>query len=448
MPSLDELLYKWIVRANARREDLDLPIGFVEDSIELLKLVLGAEYLEEVLITDDGPVHFLDDEANPLRKWLLSAKVDSHIIQVLELAGYFRTFQGDAFLADKVLKLKHDSFWPIFFELALAARLKRSCRSPQTVSLNQETASSIGDFTISAPGYNIPCECSRLGHSPQITAPGALEESLSHRISDGTKRLTVALCIKIRSSDALTGDTYNTVLRLIRKGLADAFASKLPSQHEDGSTMVTFEELVPSSEQMPFRMVDGRIVNVLGTDWDSASRLSRVPAYDFAEIEDRFEQGEKFESYEAVRLFMKFGQTVSQLDHYQRLTAKLRKKLKQTKLSSGYFGKVILIEVPFDFRKVDTDKVKEAVREAALHSNATVAVILAHREPCPHIRYQYSLFTSFSQTVGMIQPEVFDLFKRVSQGEISTDPILSSPFRRSWEEAQAHAGEIAKPNAD
>lgn len=448
MPSLDDLLYKWIVRANARRGDLDLPIGFVEDSIALLKQVLGVEYLEGILITDSDPVHFLDDEANPLRKWLLSSKVDSHIIQVLELAGYFRTFERDPFLADKLLKLKRDSFWPIFFELALAARLKRSCRSPQTVRLNPEIASSIGDFTIHAPGYHIPCECSRLGHSPQITTPNALIESLTHRISDGTKRISVALCVKIRSTEALTGDTYNTVLRLIRMCVADAGASKLPSQHVDGQTVVMFEELCPSSEQMPFRLVDGRVVNVLGTDWDSATRLSRVPAYDFAEIEDRFERGDRFDRHEAVRLFMKFGQPVSQRDHYQRLEAKLRKKLKQTKVSSNHFGKVILIEVPFDFWTVDTNEVKKAVQEAAIHSHATVAVILAHREASPHIRYQYSLSTSFSQTAGIIQPEVFGLFKRVSQGEISTDPILESPFRRSWEEAQAHAREIAKSNPE
>jgi hypothetical protein len=40
MPNLDDLLYKWIVRANTRRDDLDLPIWFIEDSIALLKLML------------------------------------------------------------------------------------------------------------------------------------------------------------------------------------------------------------------------------------------------------------------------------------------------------------------------------------------------------------------------------------------------------------------------
>src|SRR6266508_4279379 len=222
MANLDGLLYQWILRANARRDDLDLPTGFIEDSIGLLKRVLGTEYLEQLLITDSEPVHFLDDEANPLRKWLLSAMVDSHIIQVLELAGYLREFQDDASLPDKVQKLKQDSFWPILFEFAMATRVKRASRAPQNVSLNRETSNSIGDFTISAAGYAIPCECSRLGHSPQIMDPQALEESLSYRISDGTKQIAVALCVKIRSTEALTGSTYNVAIRLIRRGLADA----------------------------------------------------------------------------------------------------------------------------------------------------------------------------------------------------------------------------------
>src|SRR5260370_943467 len=133
MPNLHELLYKWIVQANKRRDDLDLPIGFIEDNIALLKQVLGADYLEQLLITDSGPIHFLDENANPLRKWLLSARVDSHIIQVLELAAYLRVFQGDPSLSDKVLKLKKDSFWPVFVELAMASRIRRVSRAPQTV---------------------------------------------------------------------------------------------------------------------------------------------------------------------------------------------------------------------------------------------------------------------------------------------------------------------------
>ena len=88
--------------------------------------MLGAEYLEQLLMTDSGPVHFLDDEANPLRKWLLSAMVDSHIIQAMELAGYFKEFQSRRLIARQGPEAQTRQFLADVFELALATRIKRS----------------------------------------------------------------------------------------------------------------------------------------------------------------------------------------------------------------------------------------------------------------------------------------------------------------------------------
>jgi hypothetical protein len=57
--------------------------------------VLGEEYLEQLLIVESGPITVMDDEAHPLRKWLLSAHIFQHIDQVMELASYFRAFEDD-----------------------------------------------------------------------------------------------------------------------------------------------------------------------------------------------------------------------------------------------------------------------------------------------------------------------------------------------------------------
>lgn len=448
MASLDGVLYKWICRANERRDDLELPVGFLEDNVALLVRVLGREYLGQLLLSNAAPVHFLDDEATPLRKWLLSAMVDAHIVQVLELAAYFRVFQDDPALADKVEKLKRDRFWPVFFELAMAARLKRASTEPERVWLNPEISSSIGDFTISGPGYEVPCECSRLGRSPAITEPAALEESLSNRISDGTERIAIPLCIKIRSAKPLTGDTYNIVLRLLRKGLADARAGILPCEHRDESTTVNAEALTEASEQIPFRMVDGQVTDVLGTDWHSATRLCRVPAKDSEEIADRYEGGERFRQYEAVRLFMKFGLPIEHSNHYYRLTAKLKKKLKQTTISSEHFGKIVLIEVPFNLRTVDSEQLQAAVHRAAIHSSRTFAVILANREPNPHVRHHYSLSVTGNKTGAGLQPSLLALLERTSRDEIALDPVLGSPYRRSWEEALARLQRTIRPTPE
>jgi hypothetical protein len=441
MPTLDALLYQWISRANKRLDDFDLPIGFVEDSITLITRVLGKEYLEQLLISDSEPVHFLDDEANSLRKWLLSAMVDQHVIQVLELAAYFKAFENDPALPDKVQKLKHDKFHPIVFELAMATRVKRACRDGQEVSLNPENESSIGDFTLSVPSYRIPCECSRLGHSPQLTEPFALIESLSNRISDGTSRIQTPLCIKIRSSNALTGTAYNALLQLLRKCFADARKSKLPTRHGDASTTVTIEELTDASEKVPFQFVDGRVVDTLGTDWDSATRLCRVPVKDSNEVASRYEGGERFYEYESVRLFMKFGAPGGEPDPYKRLSTKLKKKLKQTKTSEEHFGKAVFIEVPFDLRAADEGRLKAAVREAALHSRSTLAIVLAHREGNPNFRHHYAQSVTCNATAAMIRPEVAQLFERLSKAELTNDPILGTPYPRSWTEAQARARE-------
>ena len=449
MPTLDALLYRWICRANESRDSLDLPVGLLEDSIALMKRMLGSEYLERLLIADSNPVHFLDDEANPLRKWLLSAWVDQHVVQVLELAAYFRAFEDDPALCDKVEKLKRDSFWPVFFEMAMATRVKRACRHPQRVSLNPELASSTGDFTISIPGYSIPCECSRLGRSPQITERPALEESLSNRISDGTKRIETPLCVKIRSTKPLTGTTYNSVLQLVRKGLADAQRLNLPAEHGNESTTVTFERLTTLSEQIPFRNVNGSLVHAfVGSDWDSAVRLCRVPANDSEEISERHKRGERFYQYEAVRLFIKFGQPADPPDAFTRLTAKLKKKLKQTKTSAEHFGKIVLIEVAFDLRDVNTGKLANAVREAAIHSRTALAIILANRERNPHIRYHYLQSGTYNETAAKIRPEIVQLFDRLATAEANVDPILESPYRRTWTDAEARARTIGEPTPD
>lgn len=436
MATLDSLLYNWISLANEHLDEFTLPVGFIEDSIALLTRALGRDYLEKLLVSESDPVHYLDDEANPLRKWLLSARVDQHVVQVLELAAYFRGFENDPALPDKVEKLKRDKFWPIFFELAMATRVKRACRDPQGVSLNAEDATSIGDFTLSIQGYRIPCECSRLGHSPHLTEPRSLEESLSNRISDATKRISTPLCIKMRSSKPLNGVTYNAVLQLLRKAFAGVRRSKLPIQHSDGATQVSIEELTDDSEQVPFKYVDGKIVNLAGSDWDSASRICRVPALNDDEFLHRYDQGERFYQHEVVRLFLKFAAPVEERDPYARLTAKLKKKLKQMKTTSEHFGKIVFVEVPFTLQIANSDELREAVRNAALSSRTALAIILAHRQTNPQIRHGYEQVANYNKTAVEIKPEIRELFERLSKQEAEVDPILGLPFRRTLDEAR------------
>jgi len=145
---------------------------------------------------------------------------------------------------------------------------------------------------------------------------------------------------------------------------------------------------------------------------------------------------------------MKFGQPSDPPDNYARLTAKLKKKLKQMKASLEHFGKIALIEVPFDLRSVDDDKLGGAVREAALNSRTALAIILANREANPHFRHHYSQSGTYNKTAAAIRPEVVELFDGIAKTEMAVDPILGCAYRRTWTEAQSRVKEFPHVSPD
>ena len=114
MDDLDVVLYKWISAANRKREDLDLPVGLIEESVSLLKSKFGPEYLTSLLIRDTRPVAIFDEESRLLRTWLLSGRVASHILQVLELAAYFSAFSHDVAWRTRLKSLREISFGQSF----------------------------------------------------------------------------------------------------------------------------------------------------------------------------------------------------------------------------------------------------------------------------------------------------------------------------------------------
>lgn len=447
MSAVESALYKWIVGANDRREALGFPPGLIEESIALLRDLLGIDYLDRLLVSGSDPISFFDPEVNPLKMWLKSSAVDQHIVQVAELAAYLRVLRDDPALGDKIEKLKRDRFWPVFFEIAMAARMKTACQGSQSVVLNRELPDIIGDFVLNVGGTSTPCECSRLGHSPQVNEPFILAESLSKRIADATKQIPVPLIFKIRSADALTGEAYNLTLKLLRKCLADVKQHRLPTVHYQGLTSICCGELSPHSERIPFRMINGVVTNIDGTDWDIAHSVHRVPAADEDEVTQRFKAGERFREFEAVRVFMKFGPSKETPDYYGRLTNKLKKKLKQTKVDAGDYGKLVFIEVPFDLRLADEAKLNEAIAEAVKHSRTTLGVVLAHREANPHYRHHYSLYGSLNTVAFALKSELISIFERFRYRDTRTDPVTGLPYQRSWQEARSRA-EANRRNQD
>jgi hypothetical protein len=250
-----------------------------------------------------------------------STSIDQHIVELLELVSYLRTFQDDPALKDKLHKLKRDRFWPVFSELAMAARMKRACKRPQTVSLSPEAPGSIGDFVLATSGIKLACECTRLGNSSQIDDPRIYGEHLANKIAATTEQIPIRLIFKVRSTAALNGATYNLALRLLRKCLADIKRSQPPTVYYEGETSISCGELTENAEPLPFRMIDGVVANVVGTDWDSVSSFQAVPAADEEEVSKRFKAGERFRKFERVRLFLKFGPHEIAPEIYDRLSS-------------------------------------------------------------------------------------------------------------------------------
>ncbi len=74
---------------------------------------------------------------NPLRRYLRSARVDRHVVEIVELAQYLVEFRSDPNLKGKVERLKGESFWPTLSGSAIvvAPRLSATAISSHGGSL-------------------------------------------------------------------------------------------------------------------------------------------------------------------------------------------------------------------------------------------------------------------------------------------------------------------------
>ena len=179
------------------------------------------------------------------------------------------------------------------------------------------------------------------------------------------------------------------------------------------------------------------MTNVDGTDWDNATSIKRVPAANEEEVSERFRAGERFHEFEGVRLFMKYGTRQEAPDFYSRLSNKLRKKLGQTKIKAGTYGKLVFIEVPADLRLADKAKLEKTIADVAKHSKTTLGVVLANREANPHYRHHYSLLGSLNRIGFALKPELISIFDRFTISDSRIDPLTRLSYQSSWEEARS-----------
>lgn len=440
MKTLDQHLYRWINIANEHREKLRLPVGHIESAIAQLRDFLGLEWLETTLLSD-APVEVLGEKENPLRKWLLSASLDKHVVQALEVAALLREFSSDTFLNQKINRLKH-AFWPAFFELSLAARMNRSLPDVARCRLTSDSVKDAGDFVVDISGLNLACECARLTQGPEREEPKWLLEQTYRHLGILTKKLTAPTCIKVRSTQPLNGPIFNRLAKLSKRAMREFRRDHGRVAVADGGISVEIEVLGPDSEPVPFHRTATGEIESADSEWNNANVIRHAYGVTEEEFSDRFRQGIYVPQTEHCRILVNVPVVPAQ-QPYRRVIQKIQKKIKQTKLPSNFVGKIVLVETPFPLRESNLERLREGILKVVRNSNRTAAVVLANREPNPHFRHHYSMMVEANRQAITEIPALGHVLRAFQTYDLFFDLILNQRYTSSWAEAQKRALEFA-----
>ncbi|SRR6266478_425943 len=437
--ALDKELYYWIRVANESRERFLLPIGLIEDSIARLRRVFGEAYLSSLLEKKKQPIGFLvTEEVIPLRIWLGSPGVDKHVIQLLEFCTLLKSFHGDLNLGSKLEKLKTDAFLPVFFELAMAHRLKASAAPFGEVSLCAEGEDATGDFTLYVSDKLVACECSRLTFGPAEEEQFRILDLVYDYIADFAKARPGKRLIKLKVDEPLTPQVFNPRLLVrLRKAINQFDRTLVPSRATDSTIDVQVEALSPGSEKIPFEVIDGRVTDVLGTSWTTAVSIGDIVGHTEHEVAEMYRRGVKIEPEEHTRVLFEFPRAEKDYDPYKRLRQKVNSKIKQTKLGEQHAGKIIFVECMFDLRTADKEKVQRLAAAELKQSPSTLGIFLCKREANPHYRHHYSMIANFRTSAGVA--DLGAILERFQVQDTNFDPITCEPYVLTWAEASTRS---------
>lgn len=347
---------------------------------------------------------------------------------------------GYAFLPKahgKVNKLKRDSFWPVLFELAMAYRLKKMVEpSLGSVRLSCEDSEAVGDFSIVLDEGRFAAECTRLGFPPEARDQYQLLDETYRYIESAFKVLNQACCIKIRMEECLTGPAYNRLLVRLKKAIGRFKHTGLTSADADATISVTVEPLTPGTEEIPFELIDNRVMDVKGTDWTSALSICRAPAKNDRELATKFRLGDPLNETERARILVRFPRREVEADQYDRIVGRIRRKISQTKIPPSFGGRIVFLEWPFDLRGADLQRLDDEMLQQLKRSEHTIAVVLARREANPHYRHHYSAYHFADAQRLSSTPVPASVFRSFSKYDTIFDPVLNEPYQFSWEAAR------------
>jgi hypothetical protein len=434
---LDFELYHWITVANESRERFSLPPGAIEQHIANLKTALGVPFLVTLLQRSSSGAGIMSEAVNPLRTWLHGPGIDRHVLQLLEFAALLKSFETDPCLPDKVEKLKNDALWPVLFELAVAHRLRSSLGSNGWVGLCSERPEAIGDFYANSDGKKVACECSRLGYPPEEEEQFKILDRTYRYIDGLVKNTSLFRCVKVRIREQLTGQIFNPRLvgRIKKANLQFERTGSL-SNSSDSTIDVTVEPLTDLTEKIPFAMVDGRVTDLVGSNWTSATSMRYVDARDDRHLSEMFRAAVPMREIEHTRVFIQFPQATHRQDPYQRLNQKIKSKLAQTKLPKDHVGRLIFIEWTFGFERADVARIREEILDRVKHTTQTVGVIVCSREGTPRYRHHYASTGSLNRFAIRELPDLARALTLFQEAEMIIDPITGERYVGSLDDAR------------
>lgn len=432
--SLDHHLYHWISTANERADRYGFPPGLVEESMQLLKTLLGEAYLLKIFEGKDE-LHLLGLREQELDRWLRGgASVDDHVIQVMDLVATLSEFATDPSLGDKVDRLKSSSFWPSQFEMAMALRAKRTINDDGTVFLSPETNTAVGDFVINWRSGLIVCECARLAFGEEEEEQYRLLGDLYLYVNKHIKKANKRCCLKVRVGGPLVPTSFTATIRAVKAVFSRFASADRVTTNVDGA-QVEIEPLTAQSERIPFRYIDGRVQDVVGTEWVTANSLSYVNARDDDEAAAMYRAGAVFDRDEYARVFISWDRGRPDFDPYARIRNKIKKKKNQTKSNEEMYGRIIFLEVQWDLALGEIDRLAEIVNHEIDESDNTIAVFLALRNASVHYRRWYKFHTSKLGAAYASDSSLVQFLNRFILYDRDFDPILNRRYSRTWQEA-------------
>jgi hypothetical protein len=443
MTKIAASLYDWIRIANEARERIDLPVGVIEEAIATLERAFGGPYLASLLPKDEDHskriVTARDDR--PLAYWLSGPGLDAAVVQLVETAVVLRAFLDDPCLGKKIERIQNDTFWPTFYELAMAFRVKRSLEGRGTLALSPEVEENNGDFIVTIDGGRLVCECARVSRTPVSEEGIRVTQDIFDYVANKIRPYARPCAVKIRIPTELKRADYQVIVQLMKRTLERHERSgEVSVASSQRGAEVRVEPLTDQTEKISFTLVDGHLVDKTGSEWVHAHSIGGVAGKSSAEVSEMFRAGIEYDYRERGRVFLKYTQPQAVEDPYARLTDKIHKKVSQTKIALGTrTAKFLWIDSPYDLRMLDHERLQQlAVREMS-RSRHTLGVAITYREGNPHFRHHYSVLGILNQNGLPDFPDFARTLEALREKEISTDPITGWKYPRTWEEAQVRS---------